>query len=219
MSRRDQERQPERTRFILFTPPIEDAVAFAPVLAAACSSADIAAVVLHFPPTSDQEILSRIRILAPGPHKVGAAILLRGLTSLVVPSNADGVLVNGPAAVSNARDVLGDGRIVGAGRLESRHDAMVAGENGADYVLFGEADESGNRPTLPSLNERVTWWTELFQLPCVAYAARTEEIEYFARARTDFIGLGSELVWDAPDGPVAALQTVAKRLASAEPVQ
>jgi thiamine-phosphate pyrophosphorylase len=219
MSRRDQERQAERTRFILFTPLIEDAAAFAPILAAACSAADTAAVVLQFPPAADEEILSRIRILAPGPHKVGAAILLHGLIHLAVPSNADGVLVNGPAGVAAARNALGDGRIVGAGRLESRHDAMVAGENGADYVLFGEPDDNGNRPTLPALNERVTWWTELFQLPCVAYAARTEEIEYFARARTDFVGLGCELVWDVPEGPVAALQAVAKLLAAAEPVQ
>lgn len=219
MSRRDHERQAERTRFILITPPIEDAAAFAPILAAACSAADIAAIVLRLAPAADDEILSRIRILSPGPHKVGAAILLRGLTHLVAASNADGVMVNGAAAVVSARNALRDGRIVGAGQLESRHDAMIAGENGADYVLFGEPDESGKRPTLPALNERVTWWAELFQLPCVAYAGRNEEIEYFVRAGADFIGLGGELVWDAPEGPVAALQAAAKRLATVEPVQ
>ena len=34
--------------------------------------------------------------------------------------------------------------IVGVGGMASRHDAMVAGEDGADYLLFGEPGENGH---------------------------------------------------------------------------
>ena len=40
----------------------------------------------------------------------------------------------------------------------------------------------GKRPALPAIVERVTWWAELFVVPCVAYAARLEEIEPLVRA-------------------------------------
>ena len=34
-------------------------------------------------------------------------------------------------------------RIVGVGGLATRHDAMLAAEQGADYVMFGEPDQVG----------------------------------------------------------------------------
>src|SRR5215475_8534142 len=45
-------------------------------------------------------------------------------------------------------------RIVGAGGLQSRDDAMTAGEAGADYVLFGEPDPTGHRPRLEAIADR-----------------------------------------------------------------
>ena len=48
---------------------------------------------------------------------------------------------------------------------------MLAGEAGADYVMFGEPDRRGGRPPFDAIVERVEWWAELFELPCVGYAA------------------------------------------------
>ena len=42
--------------------------------------------------------------------------------------------------------------------------------------------------------ERVAWWTEMFQVPCVAYAANVDEVEALARAGADFVAVG-EAVW------------------------
>ena len=55
---------------------------------------------------------------------------------------------------------------------------MVAGEAGADYVLFGEPDSEGDRPATEAILERVAWWAELFEPPCVAYAATLEEVAH-----------------------------------------
>ena len=48
---------------------------------------------------------------------------------------------------------------------------MLAAESGADYVMFGEPDADGARPPFEAIVERVEWWAEVFQIPCVAYAA------------------------------------------------
>ncbi len=67
---------------------------------------------------------------------------------------------------------------------------MTAAEAGADYVMFGEPDESGKRPGIDSVTERVTWWAELFEIPCVAYAAQLKEVEQLIVAGADFVALG-----------------------------
>lgn len=215
---RGQSREPAQPRLVLVTPLIEDAASFAPLLDAACRAADVAATILRLAPGIDDESKSRVRGLAPGPQAAGVALLLEGHVSLVAPTSADGVFVNGVEAVVSARSMLKADLIVGAGRLESRHDAMVAGDSGADFVLFGEPAENGDRPALPALIERVTWWAELFVVPCVAYAARVEEIDPLVRAGADFIAVGNETVWGAAD-PIAALQAAARRLETREPAQ
>jgi thiamine-phosphate pyrophosphorylase len=201
-----------RPRFILITPIVEDATAFAPSLAAACGAADVAGVVVRLKQSADAELLEKIRTLAPGVHRVGAALLLEDLVHLVNPANADGAHVTKSDAAAAARGALKGDHILGAGRLESRHDAMTAGESGSDYVLFGEPDAGGRRPTMPSLTERVTWWAEVFVIPCVAYAARVDEIAPLVRAGADFIALGEEVVWSTADGPAAALAAASVHL-------
>ena len=91
-----------------------------------------------------------------------------GLVEIVARAGADGAHVSGIDAVSEALTALKPERIVGVGGLQSRHDAMTAGEAGRrDYVLFGEVDENGHRPQLEAIVERVQWWAEVFEPPCV----------------------------------------------------
>ena len=71
---------------------------------------------------------------------------------------------------------------------------MAAGEAGADYVMFGEPAR-GVAPPLEATLERVGWWAEIFQTPCVAYAASLDDVAALAAAGADFIALG-EAVWE-----------------------
>ncbi len=80
---------------------------------------------------------------------------------------------------------------------------MLAGE-AADYVLFGEPDTEGKRPSTEAIAERLQWWAELFEPPCVGFAATIEEAGAFAAAGADFILVG-DLIWSDPRGPRAAL--------------
>lgn len=90
---------------------------------------------------------------------------------------------------------------------------MLAGESGADYVMFGEPDASGRKPSFEAVLERVAWWAETLTIPCVAYAASLEETEALAAAGADFIAVGENVWRDA--GAVAK----AANLGMAEPVR
>jgi thiamine-phosphate pyrophosphorylase len=90
---------------------------------------------------------------------------------------------------------------------------MLAAEAGADYVMFGEPDATGHRPSFEAITERVAWWAEVFEAPCVALAGSLDEVEPLAAAGADFVALGDWALRD-PRGCAEA----ARRLAVTETV-
>ena len=85
---------------------------------------------------------------------------------------------------------------------------MSAAEAGADYVMFGEPDAAGARPSFAAVEERVAWWAEIFELPCVGYAGALEEVAPLVRAGADFVALGDWL-WQDAAGLIAQAGTPA----------
>ena len=63
---------------------------------------------------------------------------------------------------------------------------MLAAEAGADYVMFGDPDRRGGRPPFDAIEERLDWWAELFELPCVGYAASLDEVGAAGASRRRF---------------------------------
>ena len=86
---------------------------------------------------------------------------------------------------------------------------MTAAEGGADYVMFGDPGSDGEAPSLTATLERVRWWAEIFQTPCVAYAAHLEDVAPLAAAGADFVALGGA-VWEAAD-PAAAVEQATRQ--------
>jgi thiamine-phosphate pyrophosphorylase len=206
-------------RLYLMTPVVSDADAFAPALSAACSVGNIAAICLRLAPADERTQINRIKILAPIAQERGAAVLLtnEGDTDwpmVVMRGGADGVHAMQPdtATLTDLRARLNDGRILGAGNLRARHDAMEAGEAGVDYVLFGEPGEDGILPPLSAVIERAQWWSEIFETPCVAHSPDLDALGAIAATGTDFIGLG-DTIWTAPEGPAAAISGVLNAIA------
>ena len=119
-------------------------------------------------------------------------------------SGADGAHLTGVVALEDALANLKPDRIAGVGALATRHDSMSAGELGADYVLFGEPDAKGQRPSVEAIAERLQWWAELFEPPCVGFASSREEACEFAAAGADFVLVG-DFVWADPRGAAPAL--------------
>ena len=170
-----------------------DSAEFAAALAAALAAADIAAILLSLSGDGEREKINQIKLLAPVIQDRGAAMLLYGHPDLVARAGADGVHSHGIEALRETISGLKPGRIAGVGRLNTRHDSMLAAEIGADYVMFGEPDEAQDRPGFDSILDRVAWWSELFEVPCVGYAATLEEIGPLAIAGADFVALGADL--------------------------
>jgi thiamine-phosphate pyrophosphorylase len=192
-------------RLYLATPVVDDPQSLAQSLPSLLEEADIAAVLLRQKPSDPRRLISRVKTLAPIIQGKDAALLLEGNADLVARAGADGAHLSGLAALEEALPTLKPDRIAGVGQLATRHDAMTAGEMGADYVLFGEPNENGQRPSMAAISERLAWWDELFELPSVAFAATLEEVDAFARAGADFI-LAADFIWTASEGPVAALR-------------
>jgi thiamine-phosphate pyrophosphorylase len=182
-----------RTRLILVTPAVDDAVAFALKIEQACRAGDVAAVILKLAAMDAGAALSAIRIVSSHIEPFGAALLLDGSPTLVGAAGADGAYFSNLALLQSERAKLATGRLCGVGGLATRHDAMVASESGIDYVMFGEPDENGKRPGSAAVVERVAWWAEIFQLPCVAFAGELDDVAKLSAASADFVALGDGL--------------------------
>jgi thiamine-phosphate pyrophosphorylase len=191
-------------RLYLATPVVDDPQALIASLPGLLSGADVAAVLVRLKMADQRGMISCIKALAGPIQNAGAALLLDGHVELVARSGADGAHLTGIAALEEALPSLKPDRIAGVGELATRHDSMTAGERGADYVLFGEPDARGQRPSLEAIAERLQWWAELFEPPCVGFAASPAEAYAFAAAGADFVLVG-DFVWADPRVAAAAL--------------
>ena len=144
-------------------------------------------------------------------EKAGVAFFVEDNIDLALQVAADGVQLCDISHVQNARERLSRDHLIGASAGLSRHDAMTAGEHGADYLVFGEEDT----PLTNEIIELVQWWRSTTVLPCLAYATDREEVKRLADIGTDFIGVSSA-IWDHPDGPVTAAADLTAVMKKAE---
>lgn len=193
-------------RLYLATPLIGDPADLVRTLPELLASGDVAAVLVRFADADERSIVQRGKALAPAIQNAGAAMLIADHFELVARMGADGAHLRDLDALKEALPTLKPDRIAGVAGLESRHDAMMAGET-ADYVMFGEPPADGQRPSPEAIIERLTWWAEVFEVPCVGYAATRDEALAFAATGAEFLLLG-EFVWEDPRGPKAALMDV-----------
>lgn len=205
-------------RLYLMSPPLSDAYAFIGDLEAAMDAGDVACVLVDLAARDEGEAKKLLRVLLPLVQGRDAALLVPDDWRLAAHTGADGVHVRGQgedlkSRIAEAVERSRPDRAVGAGGFRSRDDAMAAGELDVDYVMFGEPSADGWTPPPEQICERAAWWAEIFNVPCVAYAADLADVDALIAARVDFIAL-REAVWDDPRGPAAAVQDVMIRIAS-----
>ena len=205
---------PPAKRLYLATPVIEDAAAFARELPSALGAADVAAVLLRLKDADERTLINRVKALVQPVQQTGAALLLHGHAEIVARASADGAHLTGIDAFSAALAGLKPERIAGCGGLRTRHDAMTVAQAGADYVMFGEP-AGGGRPSLDAIIERVSWWAEVFEVPCVGFAVEAAEVERLADAGADFVAVG-DFIWEDRRGAAAALADAMRALNAAE---
>jgi thiamine-phosphate pyrophosphorylase len=205
-----------RQRLYLFTPVLNDPASFTREIEAALGAGDIAAVLLRLADADERALINRAKAVAASVQRRDVALLIDGRAGIVARVGADGAHLHGIEAFAAALALLKPDRIAGAGGLRSRHDAMLAGEANADYVMFGEPDSRGRRAPFEELHEHLEWWADLLEIPCIGYATELGEVSVLARTGADFIALG-DWIWTHPQGAPAVIGAAAENLG--EPVR
>lgn len=129
------------------------------------------------------------------------AFIVNDSISLAKRLGADGVhLGQNDGSVKEARDRLGRDAQIGVTCHNSRHLAMEAGEEGCDYVAFGAFFPTSTKEVEHRAEpEILTWWSTLFELPCVAIGGITaENCAPLVRAGADFLAV-SGAVWSGDE--------------------
>jgi thiamine-phosphate pyrophosphorylase len=198
----------EPCRLYLISPPSLEPATFADTLRRALDGGDVASFQLRLKDVPDDEVLRAAEALLPPCIERDVAFIVNDRADLAKRADADGVHIGAEDGdYAEARGLVGPDRIVGVSCYDSRHRAIVAAEQGADYVAFGAffptaTKEPRSRATLDLLR----WWGELMVVPCVAIGGITpENCGALVEAGADFLAVISA-VWDHPDGPEASVR-------------
>ncbi len=203
-------------RLMLVSPPLDAAAAEAVAAALAAlgpaapdrqtrGDVEISALLLRGGALDDAAFARLAAPLIAAAQARDIAVLLEDRPALLPASGADGLHLNlaedEKSPVKALRKRFGEDVILGAGCGNSRHLAMTAGEEGADYLGFGDLE--GEEAADP---EVIAWWEAVMTPPQVAFGARTpEEARALAAAGPDFLALGPAF-WLGQKDPAAALK-------------
>jgi len=208
----------------LITPPQIDVPAFSVQLREALSGGPVACLQLRLKGVEDKDILAAADALMPLCADHDVAFVMNDRADLAHMVGADAVhLGQSDGIVSEARDLLGFDTAIGVTCHNSRHLAMLAGEQGADYVAFGAFFPSATKdpPTMAEIS-LLQWWSAIAELPSVAIGGITaENCGPIVQAGADMIAV-SHSIWAHPDGPSQAVRAfnaaIEEALSSKEPI-
>jgi thiamine-phosphate pyrophosphorylase len=204
-----------KCRLYLITPPrIDDLAAFSATLKGALAAGDVAAVQIRI---KEGDAAAAARALTPIVQAGGAAAIVNDDPALAAAVKAEGVHVGQKdSSYAAARAAVGPRGIVGVTCHDSRHFAMEAAEAGADYVAFGAFfDTATKTPEFRASVETLEWWSEIFEIPCVAIGGITAaNCAPLVQAGADFLAVSSG-VWSHPGGAAEGVKAMNAAIAEA----
>jgi len=194
-----------RCRLCLVTPASYRAEELAPRVADALSGGDVASLIITSPAPDEAALQRAAALFVPIASARGVASLVVGNGRLVMRTGADGVHIEtGAGDVAEARRALKN-RIVGAGNVASRHDAMEIAEADPDYLFFGRLDGDTGDDIFPRALDLAAWWSSVAVIPAIVMGGCTVGSVAAAAANgIEFVAL-SRAVWDDPRSPAAAV--------------
>ncbi len=196
-------------RLYIITPSvIADLAAFGRELADTLNAGDVAALQIRLKGADERTVAAAIDVLKPICHARDVAVILNDRPDWAKSYGCDGVHIGlEDGSLKDARAIMGGRAMIGVTCADSRHRAMEAAEDGADYVAFGafyptETHATQYRPD----PEILTVWQETMQTPCVAIGGiKVDNCGPLVKAGADFIAVVTG-VWDYPAGPAAAVR-------------
>jgi thiamine-phosphate pyrophosphorylase len=177
-------------------------------MAATLDAGDVACVQLRLKDVDDDAVKRAIDILRPEAQDRDVAFILNDRPDLAAATGCDGVHVGqDDTPYRQARQLVGDQAIVGVTCHNSRHLAMEAGEQGADYIAFGAFYPTTTKDAeVRAEVETLRWWAELMEVPCVAIGGITVDNALpLIEAGADFLAICGG-IWNYPQGPAEAVR-------------
>ena len=197
---------PDPTCQLYLISPLDVVAGFGDRLARALGAGPVAAFQFRLKGIDEHEAAKLAEPLQRICADAGCAFIVNDSISLAKRLDADGVhLGQHDGSVAEARERLGREAQIGVTCHASRHLAMQAGEDGADYVAFGaffpsETKPSEHRPDL----ELLEFWSAVFEVPCVAIGGITpHNCAPLVAAGADFLAV-SHAVWSGDEATVVA---------------
>jgi thiamine-phosphate pyrophosphorylase len=205
----------KRCRLCLVTSPDMDVATSARLLSDALSGGDVASLIIAADRGDPARLQRAAEALVPIAQARGVAAIVHNDTRVVGRTQADGVHVDtGLDDLEAAIAALHPGRIVGAGGLTSRHDAMLVGELEPDYLFFGRLDGDTGDGIFAKAFDLAEWWSSVAVIPAIVMGGRAlASVSQAAAAGIEFVAL-SRAIWDDPRGPARAVADACQRLAA-----
>ena len=196
----------------LITPPNFDQKSFLDRVNAAFDAGPVACMQLRLKNVDDEAIKMAAEMLLPICHNYGTPLIMNDRPDLAVITGCDGVHIGqDDANYKTTRGMIGQERIIGVTCKNSRHLAIEAADNGAEYVAFGAFFPTNTKlETTPAKLETVRWWKEMTAVPSVAIGGiTTENCRPLIRAGVDFLAV-IDGIWNHPEGEAAAVKAFNK---------
>jgi len=186
-----------KVRFFLVAP--KDAI-LADVIAcakAACAAGNCASILIH--ENARREDVAALQ-------ELGLAVLMTDVEPRVVSHlKADGLHVTGSEFnLLDLRMSLPKDTMVGLDCGTSRHAAMEASEQGADYVAFHQKAQITGEPL-------VKWWNEMAEIPAVPLDATTLEEAIILAKHSDFIR-PDDAMWQSAESATRVITELNSKL-------
>ena len=184
-------------RFYLVAPATLDPKSIIACATAACAAGDCASIIV--PETVSTEDVAALQAL-------GLAVFLQDVEPRIVSRlRADGLHLNNmEQVIVDLRMSLPRDAMVGVGCGVSRHMAMEAAEQGADYVAFTQKKQTGGEPL-------IKWWNDVFEIPSVPFdPAGAADLDTLLPQKPDFIRPMDE-IWASPDAATRIIRELSSK--------
>jgi thiamine-phosphate pyrophosphorylase len=138
---------------------------------------------------------------------LGLAVFLQDVEPRIVSRlRADGLHINTMEyAIVDLRMSLPRDAMVGVGCGVSRHAAMEASEQGADYVAFTQKKQTVGEPL-------IKWWNDIAEIPCVPFdPISLAELATLLPQNADFIRPVDEM-WESAETAANIIAALTARL-------
>ena len=185
-------------RFYLVAPATLNPASTIACAKSACAEGDCASIIV--PETVSTEDVANLQGL-------GLAVFIQDVDPRIVSRlRADGLHLNTMEhVIVDLRMSLPRDAMVGVNAGTSRHTAMEASEQGADYIAFNQKSQTVGEPL-------IKWWNDIAEIPAVPFdAVSLADLAIILPHNPDFIRPSDDM-WQSPEAAARIIKELSAKL-------